>query len=48
MQTEILTHINAVIIYNKLVEVLPYNPQLKFRSRNLRKAGNYPEVVFGS
>lgn len=25
---------------------LPYNPQLKERARRLRKAGNFPEVVF--
>jgi len=26
--------------------VLPYNSHLKLRSCNLKKAGNYPEVVF--
>ena len=33
-------------IQRNFIENLPYNPQLKSRVRALRKAGNYPEVVF--
>lgn len=46
MNKEILTHIDNKPIYKNFIENLPYNPNLKIRARNLRKAGNYPEVVF--
>jgi very-short-patch-repair endonuclease len=46
MQKEILTYINGVPIYKNFIKTLPYNPDLKQRARNLRKLGNYPEVVF--
>ncbi|MEC4005611.1 endonuclease domain-containing protein [Flavobacterium sp. SUN052] len=43
---EIITHINEIPIKRNFVENLPYNIKLKSRARALRKAGNYPEVVF--
>ena len=46
MDKEILTYINSQPVYKNFIEDLPYNPQLKERARKLRKAGNYPEVVF--
>lgn len=42
----ILTTINTITIYRNFVQDLPYNIKLKNRARGLRKAGNYPEVVF--
>ncbi|MGX7668474.1 endonuclease domain-containing protein [Flavobacterium pedocola] len=41
-----LTSISTIIIYRNFVENLPYNPSLKERARNLRKIGNFSEVVF--
>ncbi|QYJ68606.1 endonuclease domain-containing protein [Flavobacterium litorale] len=46
MEQEILTYIKGKPIYRNFVKNLPYNPNLKIRAKNLRKAGNYPEVVF--
>jgi very-short-patch-repair endonuclease len=46
MAKEILTFINGKEIHKNFILNLPYNPELKQRSRNLRKIGNYPEVVF--
>ena len=46
MAKEILIYINSKPVYKNFIENLPYNPQLKDRARKLRKAGNYPEVVF--
>jgi len=46
MEKEILTYINQIPIYRNFIKNLPYNPDLKTRSINLRKAGNFPEVVF--
>ncbi|KAF2518162.1 DUF559 domain-containing protein [Flavobacterium salilacus subsp. salilacus] len=46
MDKEILAHINNKPIYRNFPKNLPYNPDLKIRAKNLRKAGNYPEVVF--
>jgi very-short-patch-repair endonuclease len=43
---EIVTCINEIPIKRNFVENLPYNIKLKSRARALRKAGNYPEVVF--
>lgn len=43
---EIATYINEIPIKRNFVENLPYNIKLKSRARALRKAGNYPEVVF--
>ncbi|MDR6968594.1 very-short-patch-repair endonuclease [Flavobacterium arsenatis] len=42
----VLTKINEITIYRNFIENLPYNIKLKDRSRALRKAGNFPEVVF--
>lgn len=42
----ILTYIYDIPIKKNFIENLPYNPQLKSRARALRKAGNYPEVLF--
>lgn len=42
----ILTYIHNIPINRNFIENLPYNPQLKSRARALRKAGNYPEVVY--
>jgi very-short-patch-repair endonuclease len=38
--------IHNIPIKRNFIENLPYNPQLKSRARALRKAGNYPEVVY--
>lgn len=46
MEKDILTHIHGRPVYKNFIKNLPYNPLLKTRARNLRKAGNYPEVVF--
>jgi len=46
MEKEILTYINQIPIYRNFIQHLPYNPDLKIRSINLRKAGNFAEVVF--
>lgn len=43
---QILTYINEIPIQRNFVENLPYNIKLKSRARALRKAGNFPEVVF--
>jgi very-short-patch-repair endonuclease len=42
----ILTYINEVPIKRNAIERMPANSKLKERARTLRKAGNYPEVVF--
>jgi len=42
----ILTYIYDVPIKRNFIENLPYNSHLKSRARALRKAGNYPEVIF--
>ena len=46
MSREIVTHINGIAIYSDYIQNLPSNPKLKDWSKKLRKAGNYPEVVF--
>lgn len=43
---QIVTYINEIPIKRNFLENLPYNSQLKFRARALRKIGNYSEVVF--
>lgn len=45
-EKQILTYINKFPIYRNFVEDLPYNFSLSSRAKSLRKAGNYPEVVF--
>ena len=42
----IQVHIHAIPIKRNFIENLPYNLKLKVRARALRKAGNYPEVLF--
>jgi very-short-patch-repair endonuclease len=42
----IQVYIHAIPIKRNFIENLPYNLKLKVRARALRKAGNYPEVVF--
>ncbi|WP_395056296.1 endonuclease domain-containing protein [Flavobacterium sp.] len=42
----ILTYINKFPINRNFIEDLPYNHSLASRAKSLRKAGNYPEVVF--
>lgn len=42
----ILTQINGIPIKRNFVTHLPYNPALVHRAKALRKAGNFPEVVF--
>ena len=44
--TVILTYINEVPIKRNAIDSMPANSKLKERARALRKAGNYPEVVF--
>ena len=46
IMNEIVTYINEIPIKRNFFENLPYNIKLKSRARALRKAGNYPEVVF--
>ncbi|WP_240409023.1 endonuclease domain-containing protein [Flavobacterium psychrotrophum] len=46
MEKEILSIIKGTYIYRKHISNLPANAQLKDRAKKLRKAGNYPEVVF--
>ena len=46
MEKEILTQIHHTPIYKNHIVNLPYNSELLLRAKNLRKAGNYPEVVF--
>ena len=46
MTKEIVTFINNIPVYKSPIPNLPYNSALKTRSSNLKKAGNYPEVVF--
>jgi len=46
MEREILTYINGSVIYKNKIETLPYNSALLIRAKDLRKAGNYPEVIF--
>ena len=46
MNTALLTQINGIPIKRNFVLHLPYNPALKHRAKALRKAGNFPEVVF--
>lgn len=46
MNNEIVYYINGTPILRKHINSLPYNPALRQRSVNLKKAGNYPEVVF--
>mgnify|MGYP003396731706 CR=1 FL=1 len=43
---EIQTYIRETPIRRNFVENLPYNERLKERAKKLRKAGNFPEVVF--
>lgn len=42
----VVTYIKEIPIKRNFIENLPYNSRLKSRARALRKAGNYPEVVF--
>jgi very-short-patch-repair endonuclease len=46
MPKEIITYINGSAIFSNYVQNLPANPNLKDRSKKLRKAGNYTEVIF--
>ncbi|MGG7033829.1 MAG: endonuclease domain-containing protein [Flavobacterium sp.] len=46
MTQPILTHIHDIPIRRNFIENLPYNPKLVSRAKSLRKAGNFPEVVF--
>lgn len=46
MNPPILTQINGIPIKRNFVSDLPHNPALVHRAKALRKAGNYPEVVF--
>lgn len=46
MNPPILTQINGIPIKRNFVTDLPYNPALVHRAKALRKAGNFPEVVF--
>jgi very-short-patch-repair endonuclease len=46
MNPPTLTQINGIPIKRNFVTDLPHNPLLVHRARALRKAGNYPEVVF--
>lgn len=46
MKPEILTHINDQPIFGKIIGTLPYNKELSLKARALRKAGNFPEVIF--
>jgi very-short-patch-repair endonuclease len=46
MDKEIATHINDVPILSNYIPNLPTNKNLRDYSKKLRKAGNYPEVVF--
>jgi very-short-patch-repair endonuclease len=46
MQEEILTTIHNIPIKRNFILNLPYNPSLKDRTKALRKAGNFSEVVF--
>ena len=43
---EIVTTINSIPIYRRYISNLPYNANLKYRARALRKAGNFAEVLF--
>jgi very-short-patch-repair endonuclease len=43
---EITAYINTQPIYRNFIENLPYNIELKARSRALRKAGVLSEVIF--
>ncbi len=43
---EILTYINEIPISRNFIKKLPCNHKLKGKARALRKAGNFPEVVF--
>ncbi|WP_413999798.1 endonuclease domain-containing protein [Flavobacterium sp. W1B] len=46
MSEIILTYVQGIPIKRNFVENLPYNPNLVSRAKSLRKAGNFPEVVF--
>lgn len=46
MTETLLTYIYEIAIKRNFVENLPYNPSLVSRAKSLRKAGNFPEVVF--
>lgn len=46
MNTSPLMQINGIPIKRNFITDLPYNPALKYRAKALRKAGNFPEVVF--
>ena len=43
---EIQTYIRETPIRRNFVENLPYNEKIKERAKKLRKAGNFPEVIF--
>lgn len=43
---QLLTYINQIPIKRNFIGNLPHNSKLKDRAKALRKAGNYPEVVF--
>lgn len=43
---EIQTYIRETPIRRNFVENLPYNERLKERAKKLRKASNFPEVIF--
>lgn len=42
----LLTQIDDTFIYYQKIGPLPFNPNLISRAKNLRKAGNFSEVVF--
>ncbi|MFP9098822.1 endonuclease domain-containing protein [Flavobacterium sp. RHBU_24] len=46
MNRDVIAHINGKPIYSNYIYNLPANHDLKDWSKKLRKAGNYPEVVF--
>ena len=46
INSQILTKINDIPIQRNFIENLPYNPNLKERTKALRKAGVFSEVIF--
>lgn len=48
INSQTLTKINDIPIQRNFIENLPYNPNLKERTKALRKAGVFSEVIFGS
>jgi very-short-patch-repair endonuclease len=46
MKSEIITRINGIPIYGRVLRILPKNKSLQSRARALRKAGVLSEVIF--